>query len=106
MNALNHGDNAIGQRHQRHNLNGVEASQPSINTKLLDEMGGFRVYNPNQGVLKGRKVYQEVPPKVEYSLTELRGTLESLLVALKRWGETYAPHYVQAVPDDSASNDF
>jgi DNA-binding HxlR family transcriptional regulator len=42
-----------------------------------------------------RKVYQQVPPKVEYSLTEAGLTLQPLLIALKDWGETYAPHYLK-----------
>jgi DNA-binding HxlR family transcriptional regulator len=33
-----------------------------------------------------RKIYAEVPPKVEYSLTEFGGTLEDLLRHLQRWG--------------------
>ncbi|MGF1493453.1 MAG: winged helix-turn-helix transcriptional regulator [Microcoleaceae cyanobacterium] len=45
--------------------------------------------------LVSRKVYQEVPPKVEYSITELGLTLTPLLLELKKWGETYAPHYMQ-----------
>lgn len=34
-----------------------------------------------------RKVYAQVPPKVEYSLTELGLSLEPVLVALRTWGE-------------------
>lgn len=33
-----------------------------------------------------RKVYAEVPPKVEYSLTEFGLTLKPLLRDLQRWG--------------------
>ncbi|WP_240231903.1 winged helix-turn-helix transcriptional regulator [Devosia lacusdianchii] len=33
-----------------------------------------------------RVVYPEVPPKVEYSLTERGRSLEPVLVALKTWG--------------------
>lgn len=33
-----------------------------------------------------RKVYPEVPPKVEYSLTEFGLTLEPVLQMLKEWG--------------------
>lgn len=33
-----------------------------------------------------RKVYAEVPPRVEYSLTEFGRTLEDLLQHLQRWG--------------------
>ena len=39
--------------------------------------------------LVNRKVYPEVPPKVEYSLTELGRSLEPVLSALWNWGEAY-----------------
>ena len=39
--------------------------------------------------LVDRKVYPEVPPRVEYSLTELGRRLEPVLSALWNWGETY-----------------
>lgn len=34
-----------------------------------------------------RKVYNQVPPKVEYSLTEEGKSLREILVALSVWGE-------------------
>lgn len=36
-----------------------------------------------------REVYKEVPPKVEYSLTDFGRTLEPLILSMKAWGETY-----------------
>lgn len=36
-----------------------------------------------------RKVYAEVPPRVEYSLTELGKSLKPILDSLRTWGETY-----------------
>lgn len=33
-----------------------------------------------------RKVYPQVPPKVEYQLSELGKSLEPILLALKQWG--------------------
>ncbi|WP_253805879.1 winged helix-turn-helix transcriptional regulator [Vibrio mediterranei] len=40
--------------------------------------------------LVNRKVYAQVPPKVEYSLTKTGKTLKPLLISLKNWGEDYA----------------
>ena len=36
-----------------------------------------------------RKVYAEVPPRVEYALTPLGQTLHSVLESLAMWGEKY-----------------
>jgi DNA-binding HxlR family transcriptional regulator len=37
-----------------------------------------------------RKVYAQVPPKVEYSLTELGQSMEPVLRQMCRWGEWYS----------------
>ena len=39
--------------------------------------------------LVNRKVYAEVPPRVEYTLTELGYSLKPVLDALWTWGEEY-----------------
>jgi DNA-binding HxlR family transcriptional regulator len=36
-----------------------------------------------------RKIYAEVPPKVEYSLTEVGKKLQPILQQLEEWGRTY-----------------
>lgn len=36
-----------------------------------------------------RKVYAQVPPKVEYSLTPLGASLDSVLSSLATWGKSY-----------------
>ncbi|NGZ76367.1 winged helix-turn-helix transcriptional regulator [Saccharibacillus sp. VR-M41] len=36
-----------------------------------------------------REAYQQVPPKVECSLTEFGRTLEPIIRSMKIWGETY-----------------
>lgn len=40
--------------------------------------------------LISRKVYAEVPPKVEYRLTEKGKSLRPILLALEKWGVRYA----------------
>jgi DNA-binding HxlR family transcriptional regulator len=36
-----------------------------------------------------RKVYAQVPPKVEYSLSKKGETLEPVIRALEKWGEEF-----------------
>lgn len=36
-----------------------------------------------------REIYREVPPKVEYSLTEFGHTLEPIIMLMRDWGERY-----------------
>jgi len=37
-----------------------------------------------------RRIYAEVPPRVEYTLTAAGRTLEPVLTALSEWGSTHA----------------
>lgn len=39
-----------------------------------------------------REVYQQIPPKVEYSLTEVGTSLRSVLVAMSAWGSQQVDH--------------
>ena len=40
-----------------------------------------------------RDVYAQVPPKVEYSLTELGQSLKPIHDAMWLWGEEYKKHF-------------
>ena len=48
----------------------------------------------NDGIFH-REVYPQVPPKVEYSLTEFGRTLMPVIEAMHRWGEQYAEECVK-----------
>lgn len=54
------------------------------------------------GILK-REVFAEVPPRVEYSLTDFGRTLGPVLHAMKVWGDSYVAH-VGAVMIGNQSN--
>nr|WP_304504585.1 helix-turn-helix domain-containing protein [Amycolatopsis sp. FU40] len=45
----------------------------------------------SDGLLR-RVVYPQVPPKVEYSLTELGENAQEVLNAMAAWGRSYASH--------------
>lgn len=41
-----------------------------------------------------RKVYRQVPPKVEYSLTEMGKSIVPVLEAMYHWGQSYASYLI------------
>ncbi|WP_084652704.1 helix-turn-helix domain-containing protein [Mesorhizobium sp. WSM1293] len=50
-----------------------------------------------------RQVFAEVPPRMEYSLTEFGKTLAPVLNAMKEWGEAFAaPNGLVCGPDGEA----
>lgn len=51
-----------------------------------------------------RTVYPQVPPKVEYQLSELGKSLEPILLALKQWGDTHIGLYGKPHPQDTPEN--
>lgn len=55
---------------------------PRMLTKQLREL--------EMSALIHREVYPEVPPKVEYSLTDAGRSLAPILLMLKTWGEEHA----------------
>lgn len=59
-------------------ITGISAKVLTQNLRDLEDDG-----------LINRKVYPEVPPRVEYSLTELGKSLDPILESLKLWGEHY-----------------
>ncbi|AGK53666.1 winged helix-turn-helix transcriptional regulator [Bacillus sp. 1NLA3E] len=56
-------------------MNGISPKTLSLRLKELED----------HGILK-RKVFPEVPPRVEYTLTEKGKRLESIFIELKRFG--------------------
>ena len=63
----------------------LQRSVGSISQKVLTSQ--LRKMEANG--LVHREVYAEVPPRVEYSLTELGRSLNPILDALRVWGEGY-----------------
>ena len=59
----------------------VTGVSQKVLTANLREMEGA-------GIVR-REVFAQVPPRVEYSLTELGRTLEPVLAAMDQWGTRY-----------------
>ncbi|MCF6767443.1 helix-turn-helix transcriptional regulator [Thiotrichales bacterium 19S11-10] len=62
-------------------LRSIEGITRRMLTLQLRELEGLGIVN--------RKVYHQVPPKVEYSLTPMGQKLKPILEQLKQWGEVY-----------------
>lgn len=63
----------------------LKKSIGSVSQKVLTA----QLRDMEQSGLVNRKAYAEVPPRVEYSLTELGRSLEPVLNAMWSWGEGY-----------------
>lgn len=70
----------------------VENCTPRMLTNQLREM--------EEDGLITRKVYAQVPPKVEYSLSDLGRTMEPILRALKDWGDANIGLYGKPIGHD------
>lgn len=53
----------------------------------------------NEDIVK-RVVYPQVPPKVEYSITEYGRSLEDILNAMHQWGEKHALRKQQKIREE------
>ncbi len=63
----------------------LQRSLPGVTQRMLT----LQLRELEADGLVHREVYPQVPPKVEYSLTEQGRTLEPILRAMLHWGEGY-----------------
>lgn len=63
----------------------LKKSIGSVSQKVLTAL----LRDMEESGLVTRKVYAEVPPRVEYSLTKLGYSLKPILDAMRCWGEEY-----------------
>ena len=70
----------------------VQNCTPRMLTNQLRELEG-------DGLIT-RTVYAQVPPKVEYSLSELGRSMEPILRALKQWGDAHIGLYGKPLGHD------
>jgi len=63
----------------------LKKSMPEVTQKMLTKQLRELEY---YGLIE-RKIYPEIPPKVEYSLTPLGESLKPVLDVLHKWGEEY-----------------
>ena len=63
----------------------LRRSLPKVTHKMLTQ----QLRELEQDEILSRKVYPEIPPKVEYSLTLLGKSVIPIIDVLKEWGEEY-----------------
>ena len=71
---------------RKRRFNELKRLMPSITQRMLT----LQLRELERDGLITRTVYPEVPPHVEYALTDLGRTLEPILKLLCSWGGTYA----------------
>lgn len=68
-----------------HRFSELKRTIPKITQKMLTQ----QLRELEKDGLVSRKVYPEVPPKVEYSLTEFGATLKPVFKTMYRWGNEH-----------------
>lgn len=77
-------------------FNEIRKSIPNVTPRMLTN----QLRELEEDGLIIRTVYPQVPPKVEYQLSELGKSLEPILIALKQWGDTHIGLYGKPHPQD------
>lgn len=72
-------------REEKRRFGEIKRSMPNITQKMLTQQ--LRELE-HDGMIH-RKVYAQVPPKVEYSLTEFGQSIMPIMEALCKWGRSY-----------------
>lgn len=72
----------------------IAARMPSISRKVLSE----QLKELEADGLINRKQYKEIPPRVEYSLTDLGRSLSPILNDLAVWGKEKVLPYLAETP--------
>lgn len=67
-------------------FNELQRRMPGITQRMLT----LQLRELEQDGIVHREVYPQVPPKVEYSLTQQGQTLKPVIEAMRQWGEEYA----------------
>lgn len=67
----------------KRSVTGISQKVLTSNLRQMEESG-----------LVSRKVYAEVPPKVEYTLTELGKSLDPVLHTMANWGLEYKAQFL------------
>ena len=90
---LLHGKKRFGELGR--NIGGITQRMLTLQLRELEEAG-----------IVQRTVYAEVPPRVDYELTELGRSLQPVLIAMRNWGNEYSQRFdaAESLHDDAEAN--
>lgn len=77
-------------RHQVMRTSELRRAIPNISQKMLTQ----QLRELEQANIVNRKSYNQIPPKVEYSLSDYGESLGGILDLLCSWGEQHAEHLI------------
>ena len=80
-------------------FNEIRRKLPSVTQRMLTN----QLRELEADGLVARNVFAEVPPRVEYSLTERGRSLRPVVMALKEWGDAHAALFAPASPATAAA---
>src|SRR5689334_1446642 len=86
---------------QTRRFNELRRTMPDITQRMLT----LQLRELEEDGIITRKVYAEVPPHVEYSLTEFGRSLEPILLLMRDWGATYTDELRQQRAKVEAAQD-
>ncbi|EGQ26312.1 winged helix-turn-helix transcriptional regulator [Mammaliicoccus sciuri] len=78
-----------------HRFSELKRRVPGITQKMLTT----QLRELEEEDIISRKVYPQVPPKVEYSMTDYGKSLEPILTAMHEWGTAHTLRKMQKVQD-------
>ena len=67
-------------------------------TRITQRMLTLQLRELEEAGIVLRTVHAEVPPRVDYALTELGLSLKPVLIAMRNWGIAYSKNFAQAEP--------
>ncbi|WP_090977815.1 helix-turn-helix domain-containing protein [Paenibacillus sp. CF384] len=76
----------------------LQRAMPDISKKMLTSQLRELEYHD----IVHREVYRQIPPKVEYSITEYGTKMTPLLQAIGNWGMTHVQHLNELYGEDRA----
>jgi len=82
---LLHGKKRFGELGR--SIGGITQRMLTLQLRELEDAG-----------IVARTVYAEVPPRVDYALTELGRSLQPVLIAMRNWGIAYSQNFAPAEP--------